>query len=119
MEDLGKRIFDARRKQHLTLDAVGQYVGVGKSTVRKWENGIIKNMRRDKIKKLSEVLHVSPGYLMGWTNDPEDYGDETPAPFETLSDFERQVLMQLRLLSQEQQRAFLSFLTTLLNNQSP
>ena len=73
MADLGKRIYAARKALDLTLEIVGQYVGVGKSTVRKWENGMIKNMRRDKIKKLSEILEVSPGYLMGWTDDPHDY----------------------------------------------
>ena len=61
MEDLGKRIYDLRKKRGLTLEEVGQYVGVGRSTVRKWENGIIANMRRDKIKKLSEILNTSPG----------------------------------------------------------
>ena len=119
MENLGKRIYDARISQALSLEAVGQYVGVGKSTVRKWENGMIKNMRRDKIKKLSEVLHVSPGYLMGWTNDPSDYGEEHPATEEVLSDFERAVLKQLRLLSEDQQRTFLAFLTSLISTQEP
>ena len=32
----------------LTLEQVGQKVGVGKSTVRKWETGDIENMKRDK-----------------------------------------------------------------------
>ena len=73
MTDLGNRIYTARKALNLTLEIVGQYVGVGKSTVRKWENGMIKNMRRDKIKKLSEILKVSPSYLMGWTEDPHDY----------------------------------------------
>lgn len=48
----------------LTLEQVGDYVGVGKSTVRKWESGLIKNMRRDKIGKLAEVLKLSPIELM-------------------------------------------------------
>lgn len=29
----------------MTLEDVGDYVGVGKSTVRKWENGMIDNMK--------------------------------------------------------------------------
>lgn len=53
---------------NLTLEEIGKYVGVGKSTVKKWESGNIKNMRRDKIQKLSEILQVSPDYLMGWSN---------------------------------------------------
>ncbi len=49
-----------RNLLNLTLEEVGNAVGVGKSTVRKWENGEIENMKRDKIEKLSKVLKVSP-----------------------------------------------------------
>jgi len=55
-----------REKLKLTYEEIGKYVGVSKSTVKKWESGDIANMRRDKIQKLAEVLQVSPGYLMGW-----------------------------------------------------
>lgn len=55
------------RKQYgLTLEDVATAVGVGKSTVRKWEKGMILNMGRDKIQSLALVLHTSPAYLMGW-----------------------------------------------------
>lgn len=119
MDDLGRRIYAARNSLGLTLETVGQYVGVGKSTVRKWENGIIKNMRRDKIKKLSEILQVSPGYIMGWTDDPSNYDDDplvrdTKAPIKNeqdLTPFEREVLSRLRRYSEEKQRAFLLILT--------
>ncbi|EMF0149433.1 helix-turn-helix transcriptional regulator [Enterococcus hirae] len=44
---------DVLKEKHLeknmTLEDVGKLVGVGKSTVRKWENGMIENMGRDKI----------------------------------------------------------------------
>lgn len=63
--DLGKRIKERRELKRLTLEEVGNYVGVTRSTVRKWETGDIENMRRDKIAKLSEILEVSPLYIMG------------------------------------------------------
>lgn len=66
--DLGDKIKTLRIKQGLTLEEVGTRVGVGKSTVRKWENGQIANMRRDKIAKIASALNVSPAYLMGWTD---------------------------------------------------
>ena len=56
MIDLKQR----REELGLTLEEVGQYVGVGKSTVRKWENGVINNMGRDKIVKYASVLRISP-----------------------------------------------------------
>ena len=56
----------ARRTElGLTLEDIGNAVGVGKSTVRKWETGIIKDMRRDKIELLAKVLKVSPLDILG------------------------------------------------------
>lgn len=59
--DLKKR----RKELHLTLEQVGDYIGVGKSTVRKWEIGMIENMKTDKILLLSEILKVHPLTILG------------------------------------------------------
>lgn len=69
--DLSEKIKMLRHKNNLTLEQVGEAVGVGKSTVRKWETGEIQNMRRDKIAKLAAALHTTPGYLMGWDDEHE------------------------------------------------
>lgn len=69
--DLSRKIRDLRSRHGLTLEQVAQQVGVGRSTVRKWETGMIANMRRDKIAKLAEALHTTPGYLMGWEEESE------------------------------------------------
>ena len=59
-------IIHARRKElGLTLEQVGDVVGVTKNTVRQWENGNISNMRRDKIAKLAEALRIDPINLIG------------------------------------------------------
>ena len=71
--DLSKKIKDLRNAHGLTLEQVADCVGVGKSTVRKWETGMIENMRRDKIAKLAEALHTTPGYLMGWEDEPHKF----------------------------------------------
>lgn len=67
--DLSQKIRDLRAKHNLTLEQVAQQVGVGRSTVRKWETGMIANMRRDKIERLARALHTTPGYLMGWEEE--------------------------------------------------
>ena len=77
MPDTGSIIKKLRLKNNMTLEQLGDRIGVGKSTVRKWENGIIANMRRDNIAKLAEVFGVSPAYLIGSnsTDTPDlDYG---------------------------------------------
>lgn len=63
---IGNKIKMLREENNMTLEELGEKVGVGKSTVRKWENGIIENMRRDKIEKLAKVFGVSPAYLLGY-----------------------------------------------------
>ena len=67
--DMSNRIKDLRKAKGLTLEQVGNMVGVGKSTVRKWETGIIANMKRDKIAALSNALGTTPAFLMGWEEE--------------------------------------------------
>lgn len=68
--DMAKRIKELRLSLNMTLEEVANQVGVGKSTVRKWETGMIANMKRDKIAALAKALHTTPTYLMGWTDEP-------------------------------------------------
>ena len=70
--ELGDKIKMLREQKDMTLEELGNAVGVGKSTVRKWENGMIANMRRDKIAKVAAALDVSPAYLMGWKEEPKE-----------------------------------------------
>lgn len=49
----------------LALEEARNMIGVGKSKVRKWENGIIENMECDKIMKLSNALSISPLAILG------------------------------------------------------
>lgn len=67
--EMGERIKQLRLQLGMTLEEVGDIVGVSKSTVLKWENGNIANMRRDKIALLAKALHTTPAYLMGWTDE--------------------------------------------------
>lgn len=63
--DIGKRIKELRQQRGLTLEQVGNVIGVGKSTVLKYEKGETKNMKRSHIQKLATFFGVSPTYLMG------------------------------------------------------
>ena len=64
MGDIGNLIKTRRLELGLTLEEVGEAVGVGKSTVRKWETGHIQNMRRDRIAMLARVLQIDPSLLI-------------------------------------------------------
>jgi len=58
--NIGKIIAERRAELGLTLEQIGAAVGVSKSTVKKWEDGYISNMKRDKIESLSRVLMIDP-----------------------------------------------------------
>lgn len=68
-----------RQELGLTLEEVGEACGVGKSTVRKWETGAIKNMRRDKVLLLAKKLQVDPILIIDGVNAPS-----TPSPDERI-----------------------------------
>ena len=70
-EGMAQRIKALRKERNLTLEQVADIVGVGKSTVRKWETGMIANMKRDKIAALAKALGTTPAYLMGWSESEE------------------------------------------------
>lgn len=62
--EIGNIIYTRRKELGLTLEQIGDYVGVSKSTVKKWESGYISNMRRDKISLLAKILKIPPTDLI-------------------------------------------------------
>ncbi len=79
----------SRRKElGLTLEDVGKAVGVGKSTVRKWETGYISNMGRDKIVALAKVLRISPLDILDPGRDNAS-DDEILAVYSKLSEHKK------------------------------
>ena len=113
MNTFGSKIYELRKKNNMTLEEVGSVVGVGKSTVRKWETGEIANMRRDKIAKLAEALHTTPAYLMGWNEGEEK---SVPVSEDALS-YEEKVLIELfRQIPSESRPLVLSMIKAALKN---
>lgn len=71
---MGDKIHFLRVDLGLTLQELGDKIGVSASTVRKWETGYIKTLRTDKLQALSEALGTSVDYLMGWTENNVQVG---------------------------------------------
>lgn len=113
-EGMAKRIKALRQEKGLTLEQVADVVGVGKSTVRKWETGMIANMRRDKIADLAKALGTTPAYLMGWKEDEE----KKDSPNErTLTEGEELMLELFRKIPEDKQAAALEMLRAALKMQ--
>jgi len=98
---------EKRLEKKLTLEQVGEIVGVGKSTVRKWENGMIENMGRDKIVSLSKALGISPLDILG-IGDSEDKTDPIKKELNDIFDS----------LNSKRQRNVLNFASNQLDEQN-
>lgn len=57
---IGELIHQKRIEKQMTLDDLGRICNVPKSTVSRWENGIIKKISRDKIEQLCLTLDIDP-----------------------------------------------------------
>ena len=100
--------FKQRLEKGMTLEQVAVIVGVGKSTVRKWETGMIANMKRDKIALLAKALSTTPAYLMGWK-------EETPAEKVTISDKEKLLLDLFKQVPENKQEMVIQMIQVALN----
>lgn len=109
MKDFGLIIKERRTELGLTLEQVGQACGVGKSTVRKWETGMIQNVRRDKIKLIAHVLRLDPTLLIDMNDDIVNV-DTSPAESAVLSADEAQLLRAYRDATPEARRFALDLL---------
>ena len=112
-KDMAKKIKDLRLEKGLTLEQVANVVGVGKSTVRKWETGMIANMKRDKIASLAKALGTTPAYLMGWKEEGEK---NTPQDKKDLSEGEKALLELFNRVPEEQQQLVLQMIRAALGN---
>ena len=100
----GQRIKTLRLSRGLSQEELGEMIGVKKAAINKYENGIVVNLKRSTIARLSEALEVSPSYLMGF----EDKEKPTPVSesglsevqiiFEQLSEDNRAKLLELSRL---------------------
>lgn len=64
-------IKERRESLGYSLNELAEKIGVNRSTVMRWENGDIENMKRDKIVSLAEALKISPAVIMGWEDIEE------------------------------------------------
>lgn len=113
--ELSRKIKELRLEKNMTLEEVGKIVGVGKSTVRKWETGMIANMGRDKIALLAHALGVTPAYLMGW-NEEQKTSNSPNEP--KLTEGEKLMLDLFRKIPENKQEVVLEMIRLALKTQS-
>ena len=80
---IGQRIKKARKDAGLTLQQVGEAIGVTKTTVQKYEYGIVTKFSRSRIMDLAKVLNTSPAYLLGLTDLEDEQANAVINSFST------------------------------------
>lgn len=106
---IGERLRNRRESLGLTLEQVGDYIGVGRATVQRYESNAI-DIKRTVAIKLAEILKTTPAYIMGWEDTPS-----SPAPQEnnapsSYSPLEQEIIKAYRAAPPVLQEAVLNVL---------
>ncbi|MBS4930966.1 helix-turn-helix domain-containing protein [Enterococcus sp. 3G6_DIV0642] len=70
--EVGKRIKQRRKELGYNADYLAAKLGVSRSTIFRYEKGEIEKLPTEVLEKLAISLDTTPGYLMGWTEKPQD-----------------------------------------------
>ena len=73
MSNIGNIIKDKRLSQNLSLDDLGELINVGKSTISKWENGTIIDLKLSNIISLCRVFDMTPNELLKINPSDKNY----------------------------------------------
>lgn len=60
---MGERIKAKRLERGFTLDELAARVGVQKTAIHKYENGVITNIPLDRLERIADALGCTSGYL--------------------------------------------------------
>ena len=68
------RIKQRRKELGLSAEEVAAALGVSRATIYRYESAEIEKMPITILSPLAKVLQCSPGYLMGWEDEPQPEG---------------------------------------------
>lgn len=77
----GSRLKLHRKALGMTLQEVGNKVGVGATTIKRWEDGQIATLKHTRLIQLAKALETTPGYILGFEKeDVSSYPGAQPIP---------------------------------------
>lgn len=123
MNNMGAIIKQLRLQKGLTQEELGKVIGVQKSAIRKYESGMVQNIKRSSIKKLADFFGVSPSYLLGYedssttiTNNNGIIGDQNhgntiivETSSESVGEIEVELLALCKKMSMQQKAKLLTY----------
>lgn len=123
MNNMGAIIKQLRLQKGITQEELGKVIGVQKSAIRKYESGMVQNIKRSSIKKLADFFDVSPSYLLGYedssttiTNNNGIIGDQNHGNTiivetngESVGEIEAELLALCKKMSMQQKAKLLTY----------
>ena len=97
---VGERIKNRREEIGMTVDELAEKLGKNRATIYRYERGDIEKLPIEILEPISRALDVSPGCLMGWTDEPQK--KNARAEFE-ITPTERHLVELFRQLSAKEQ----------------
>lgn len=67
--NIGQRIKARREELGISAEDLGQKIGKAKTTIYRYELGLIEKMPTSVLEAIAAALQTSPAYLMGWTEN--------------------------------------------------
>lgn len=117
MASIGDRIRQRREQIGMSQADLAVLAGYkSRASINKMELGQ-RDLPQSKIKTIADALHTTPGYLMGWEDEPpEDEDKKNSAP--ELSESALKLLDIIDRLSPENQQVMLKFAKVLLQERA-
>lgn len=74
--EIGNRIKFRREQLGMTQEQLGAKLGLNKSTIQRYEKGIVEKIKLPVIQAMAKELNVNPNWLVLKTDDMGQYTDE-------------------------------------------
>ena len=94
--NIGALIKERRIELGFTMTEFAKLLDVNAATVSRWENGNIKNMKRNHVANISKILNIPIDALMGWSVPEEDRSMA-------------QLMAYYKMLAKDQQKELLNY----------
>lgn len=101
-----ERIKERRQALDLSVDELADKLGKNRATVYRYESQAIENLPAKVLAPLAQALETTPGYLMGWTDDPYDYDGDPDGRIASIPDSQRRAWLELGLTNEGMWRRY-------------
>lgn len=68
-KEIGQRLFEKRKEREMSRAELGKLLNLHETTVKRYEDGEIKNLDIEKLTEFAHALDTTASYLLGWTWD--------------------------------------------------